>query len=673
MSFIKDFSSLNVNETFKTLFPTVNEQGQIVFKEGDSLDSEENKRRIIDVFKRHIHSNEGTATAAAAAPEVVENSVGDRIQWFKLIEQIEEMSNNSSFCKELLNTVQNFVFGRICSYSEENSSVNISYKDIENSRFLQQALLEGSWEDNKGIIRFNTEECENIRKYLQNREHLERKSNLEELIFYHGAASFLGDDKGEEKIVLLIKEQLDLLSLEQSCDLFRCLPFGKIHHLLELRISALAPKHPQRAILDFFEKLYQDLGHLAKEIRSLHFDHSHISPKILARIVDLFPNLDEISLIKCKISDKNSKEIVKSLKKLEQLRSLYISQNQIGPAGAKELAALVNLQNLDISRNQIGPAGAKELAALVNLQSLDISRNQISDGGAKELAALVNLESLDVSHNQISDVGAKELAALVNLQSLHISSNQIGPVGAKELAALINLLKLDIGWNQINPAGIKELAVLVNLQNLDISGNKIGNVGVKELAPLQHLQTLCISSNQIGAAGVKELAALINLRKLDIGWNQIDPAGAKELAALVKLQSLDVSHNQIGPVGAKELADLVNLQSLNVSHNQISDAGAKELAALVNVQSLNISSNQIGDAGAKELAALINLRKLDIRWNEIGDAVAKELAALVNLQRLEIVYNKIRVPEANELSSSVHLRNKRSFDSAFFSEPTSET
>ena len=80
---------------------------------------------------------------------------------------------------------------------------------------------------------------------------------------------------------------------------------------------------------------------------------------------------------------------------------------------------------------------------------LSLKRNNIGDAGAKDLAANTTLTSLNLAYNDIGDVGAKALAANTTLKTLNLSDNKIGDVGAKDLAANETITHLDLNYNNI--------------------------------------------------------------------------------------------------------------------------------------------------------------------------------------------------------------------------------
>jgi len=533
MSFIKDFSSLNVNEAFKTLFPTVNEEGKIVFEKGASLASEENERKVLDIFKQHIHSHQASPTAASIS-ENPNLSLVDRRQWFALIEQVEKMANTSAFCKELLNTIQDLVLGRIFSDEEVGKPVDtfISYKEIKNSPYLQNALLGEYSEGYKGII---TADAAEISEYLENRESLEKFTDLLKLRSLYEIAGFLGDDQGKQRALSLIGQQIQSLDLENVCALLPQIEPYEIQRLLEDRISRLAPKSPADAILIFFQRLHIKLGDFSNEIRSLSFIKSGISPRVLGQIVKLFPNVDTISLEKCKIKDANFPSFLEHLEKLTRLRSLNISLNEIGFISARLLAnRLVNLEKLDIASNEIGPEGAEAIATLPKLEVLDISTNQIRNKGLQALSHSKSLEVLIAPQNYITDEVGTGFSFPENLHTLDISLNYIKDKGLEGLAdKLVHLECLSIFSSEIEDEGIIALVdKLPNLQKLDISSNYIEDEGATELSKLKKLRALDISRNSVTNKGAKALNGMETLEELDVGYNPI-----KDRALLESIRS----------------------------------------------------------------------------------------------------------------------------------------
>jgi hypothetical protein len=108
---------------------------------------------------------------------------------------------------------------------------------------------------------------------------------------------------------------------------------------------------------------------------------------------------------------------------LSELRSLYLSNHQIGEAGAKHIASLTQLTSLNLGGNQIGDSGAKHIASLTQLASLDLEANNIGDVGARALGKLYRLTSLSLKQNPVSDL--TPMKGLTRLASLNISNTKV--------------------------------------------------------------------------------------------------------------------------------------------------------------------------------------------------------------------------------------------------------
>ena len=127
--------------------------------------------------------------------------------------------------------------------------------------------------------------------------------------------------------------------------------------------------------------------------------------------------------------------------------------------------SLQQLNSLSLYANAIGPQGAEALAAspyLARLTCLDLDGlstrhgdwvNNISDRGAEALAAspyLTRLGKLSLYHNEIGDPGARALAAsptLANLVDLKLHGNYlITDDGVEALAASPHLTRLKTLW-----------------------------------------------------------------------------------------------------------------------------------------------------------------------------------------------------------------------------------
>jgi len=144
------------------------------------------------------------------------------------------------------------------------------------------------------------------------------------------------------------------------------------------------------------------------------------------------------------------------------LTSINMSGNNLTDSGRdmtgiKELAAALGvngvLTSLDLSSNDLKDEGVSAVCEAIQsnketkLASLNMSENRIGPVGAKSVAAMVAvtgvLTSLDLSFNDLNDEGVSAVCEAIQsnketkLASLNMGANRIGPVGAKSVAAMV--------------------------------------------------------------------------------------------------------------------------------------------------------------------------------------------------------------------------------------------
>ncbi|KAK3250001.1 hypothetical protein CYMTET_40594 [Cymbomonas tetramitiformis] len=344
------------------------------------------------------------------------------------------------------------------------------------------------------------------------------------------------------------------------------------------------------------------------------------------------------------------------------LNTLYLGGNQIGPEGAKALAAALtpnekgvfntSLNTLNLAVKQRN-APIKLCGSLLDVKELDLSREHgvmvpYGDNGVKPEDALLL---------------ANDLMFNTSLNTLYLGDNRIGPEGAKALAVALIQNEKGVFNTSLNTLTLTKGADLPvgglrrnELTELDLGDGSEG-LGDEDAIVLGALlvsnnsvNTLLLNGNRIGPEGAKALAVALtpnaegvfntSLNTLDLAANRLcgmdnyghgtyDASGIKALAeALVfntSLNTLNVGDNKIGPEGAKALAVALtpnaegvfntSLNTLNVGGNFIGPEGAKALAVALtpnaegvfnrSLNTLHLAANSIGTEGAKALAVAL--------------------------------------------------------------------
>jgi Ran GTPase-activating protein (RanGAP) involved in mRNA processing and transport len=228
------------------------------------------------------------------------------------------------------------------------------------------------------------------------------------------------------------------------------------------------------------------------------------------------------------------------------LEYLDLSENGIGDSGLTHLArarrSLLKLSRLDLRACEITEPGVAALAKsplLQNLRSLTLGQNALGPRSAERLAAApMRLEFLDLADADLGDRGVRHLAqsaGLGRLAVLNLARNGLGSTAATALAQsphFDQLQVLDLARNKLDGAAT---AVLVhaawasNLRRLLLNGNPVGPTGATALAESPHLSRLTVLEldeaelEDVGLLALAQSTSLQNLRKVGLMYNSCRP------------------------------------------------------------------------------------------------------------------------------------------------------
>ncbi len=128
------------------------------------------------------------------------------------------------------------------------------------------------------------------------------------------------------------------------------------------------------------------------------------------------------------------------LKRLSNLRHLFLGDTPLTDEGLTFLHGLTNLETLDLSSTLVTDAGLTHLEGLTRLSVLFLMNTQVTDAGLVHLKGLVNLKELLLLHTPVTDAGLVQLKGLTNLSVLDLQHTRVTDAGAQDLQrALPNL------------------------------------------------------------------------------------------------------------------------------------------------------------------------------------------------------------------------------------------
>ena len=263
----------------------------------------------------------------------------------------------------------------------------------------------------------------------------------------------------------------------------------------------------------------ESLGFLAdlKSLRVLNLADSSFSDQTLPVLETVSPQLVQLDLRGCKISDKTAITIAR----FTGLRALRLNgkngQTTIGDDGVKALAACKALKVLALDDLFVGTDALAALTGLTDLEELYLAGTIVDDASCKLIAGFSKLKKLRLARNQVSDTALQTLSVCTSLEELDLSEDSlITDAGMAHLAKLTQLKKLNLWRDQISDDGALMLAPLTKLEWLNLDNTKLSNAGLPVLRKMTALTFLHLGSTQITAAGAPALFHLKSLKDLKI-------------------------------------------------------------------------------------------------------------------------------------------------------------
>lgn len=217
-----------------------------------------------------------------------------------------------------------------------------------------------------------------------------------------------------------------------------------------------------------------------------------------------------------------SGEALASLAELQGLKSLRMSQVDLGPEGFEALSEFSKLTDLDLS-GQLVSIKMEHLGDLVHLRRLRLAYRNFGDPAAPELAKLQQLRELDISGTQVSDVGLAALAGLTHLERLRLDHTRVTNRGLTHISMLTRLRVLELDHTDVVDAGVAHLGGLRELEELRLDSTLVTDKGLKHLLGLVGLVRLNLANTVVSTAGVAQLSALPNLQVLGLRGTRAQP------------------------------------------------------------------------------------------------------------------------------------------------------
>uniref|UniRef100_A0A914UW58 Leucine-rich repeat-containing protein 40 n=1 Tax=Plectus sambesii TaxID=2011161 RepID=A0A914UW58_9BILA len=397
--------------------------------------------------------------------------------------------------------------------------------------------------------------------------------------------------------------------------------------------------------------------------------------------------LDDLRLLK--IDNNQLSDLPESLNNCAFLEELDASQNRLECLPKNLFDGCRRIRSLKLNCNKLTGL-APDIGWLQNLTSLDVSDNQLGPSLAKEIGELTRLEQLYAGSNRIAVIQGLERCS--ELKELNLACNLIEEVDDDFFRNMTQLMAIDLRENKLK--AIPQSVLKLNaLERLNLERNDISNVP-PTLSLLPHLKTLIMSNNPIKTIrrdilqrGSSELLKYLKTRiapedeteqkksednlfdginarisdgirtkRLDLSCRALTDLSTDIVEKLKgkEIHLIDLSQNQFSAFPSSVTAMSDSLRDLSLNKNQLT-ALSDDVSRLRCLTTLKLSANRLGTL-PDSLAECANLFELDISNNcftSIPDVVYK----LVKLESLFASDNKIALIDMDRLLPMVQLAN----------------
>ncbi|RHW69158.1 paraflagellar rod component [Trypanosoma brucei equiperdum] len=376
-----------------------------------------------------------------------------------------------------------------------------------------------------------------------------------------------------------------------------------------------------------------------------------------------------------------------------QIENINLSKNEITSAGASLLCTYIkknsNIKEVYLNENLIDDAGAREFISIFNNQVhptiFDVSGNQCSSAVVNNLALLAKqdqhskeihqsllageAEELDISGMNINKIDPRLLTFFIldthALRSLIVSGCAAGDAGATLIGDLLKnsaVSHVDLSDNDISDAGVSQFIERADLlhhptiTSISFSKNiRISNYGMQQMS-----KTLFNTNDVITSFDVSDTSVTSSVRSTIAHECELnkEPSCLKRAVAAIRTNdpsctSVNLQWERLTQTAARFVAPVLKLNTimleLNLGNTSAGDKGAELLAAALQqnktLRILGLANNNITSRGAKVLFQRLHqqgvLEELNLANNRIDDEAETSILNTLQLNPTIKVLNLV--------------------------------
>ena len=419
---------------------------------------------------------------------------------------------------------------------------------------------------------------------------------------------------------------------------------------------------------------------LNNNIEVLNLKSNFITEKSLEIFKDeisKLKNLKEFNILDNNIGDQGFNYLLNAFISLKELRILIFANCNISNIGLQKMYEIMKLNDnylekleiLNFSGNLINDESISHILDIIKklnfLRRLSISQNQISFKGFQKI---YNILKTEINNNWILD----PKGSWFNLEDISDQEEKQFDLNYKYNEIPVKFENLSAKYLRRNRTKLQNKTYF-DFSNCKIipkyHKNQIFQLE-KELNNFQNIKTINFSFNYISLPAYEALCQglrrLNNLSKLTLSSNNISDKAFEYVNKIFEkcknLSYIDMSFNNITNVGFFNFCvtltkNNIKMKEIDFYSNKISDDGFKTFCeearndTFINLLKLNLGKNLLGNDSIKYFSSvypnLENLTEINFSFNNLGDEITlyfnpQSLNELVdNIQIIDISNNKL--------------------------------
>jgi insulin-like growth factor-binding protein complex acid labile subunit len=243
------------------------------------------------------------------------------------------------------------------------------------------------------------------------------------------------------------------------------------------------------------------------------------------------------------------------------LEVLKLRQTSLQKLDQINLKKLINLKHLYLSFNNLSYISQDSFEFNLNLEYLDLSSNSLC-----EFSIVLNkLKYLNLDNNQINSTN-EVLKDYYSIEIFKMANNRLAKYPSFEMSQIKTenvetFLEFHFNQNQINE--IKYFSFIFGkLLLANFTSNQISSIETDAFLNCRSLQSLSIAQNQLRNLTENNFHFLFSLIHLNLSFNEINFIEQKTFLNLNKLKSLDLNYNKLISIENDLFVGLTNLNDL---------------------------------------------------------------------------------------------------------------